>query len=82
MGKPKKICKGDSDYISILLNEYQACHRQRNHYASIRWTIGSLFLAASFVLYATSFDANLIDKKVEAKLTPKKVAEIFNNDKG
>lgn len=65
MGKPKKICKGDSDYISILLNEYQACHRQRNHYASIRWTIGSLFLAASFVLYATSFETNLIDKKVE-----------------
>lgn len=65
MCDPKNICEGSDIYIHILLNEYQACHRQRNHYASIRWTIGSLFLAASIVLYATSFEADLIDKKCE-----------------
>ena len=65
MCDPKKICKGDDNYISILLNEYQACHRQRNHYASIGWTIGSLFLGASIVLYAASFETYLIDKKSE-----------------
>ena len=40
--------------INILLNEYQACHRNRNHYDSVRWTIGSLFIGASLTLFGIS----------------------------
>jgi len=47
--------------LNIYLNEYQACYRQRNHYDSLSWTIGSLFIAASFTLFGFSFQEYLIN---------------------
>ncbi|NIO37996.1 hypothetical protein GTO27_09880 [Candidatus Bathyarchaeota archaeon] len=41
--------------IDVLLAEYQACHRNRNHYDSVRWTIGSIFMATSLALFGISF---------------------------
>lgn len=40
--------------INVWLNEYQACHRNRNHYDSVRWTIGSIFIGASLTLFGFS----------------------------
>ena len=42
--------------LNVLLNEYHACHRNRNHYDSIRWSIGSIFIAASLTVYGLSLD--------------------------
>ena len=39
-----------------LLEEYQACIQNRNHYDTIIWIIGSIFLAASLTLFGLSFD--------------------------
>jgi len=44
--------------IDIYLNEYQACHRNRNHYDSVRWSIGSIFIAASFTVFGFSLGQN------------------------
>jgi len=52
--------------IDILLNEYQACHRNRNHYDSVRWSIGSIFIAASFTVYGFSLGQQ--DKSVALAL--------------
>lgn len=41
--------------IDILVGEYQACHSNRNHYDSVRWTIGAIFIAASLTLFGISF---------------------------
>ncbi len=41
--------------IDVLLAEYQACHRNRNHYDSVCWTIGSIFIAISLTLFGISF---------------------------
>lgn len=41
--------------INIYLNEYQACHRNRDNYASIRWSVGSIFIAGSLTLVGLSF---------------------------
>ena len=41
--------------IDVLLAEYQACHRNRDHYDSVRWTIGSIFIATSLTLFGISF---------------------------
>ena len=45
----------DRNKINVLLEEYQACHRNRNHYDSLRWTIGSIFIATSLALFGLSF---------------------------
>lgn len=45
--------------IDILLNEYQTCHRNRNHYDSVRWTIGSIFIVASLTLFGLSLEKNV-----------------------
>lgn len=41
--------------VEVLLAEYHACHMNRNHYASVKWTIGSILIAASFTLLGISF---------------------------
>lgn len=41
--------------VEALLAEYQACHMNRDHYDSVRWTIGSIFIAASLTLFGISF---------------------------
>jgi len=46
--------KKESLQIDVLLNEYQACHRNRNHYDGVRWTIGSIFIGASLTLFGIS----------------------------
>jgi hypothetical protein len=46
--------------IDILLNEYQSCHRNRNHYDSVRWTIGSIFIVASLTLFGLSLDKPIV----------------------
>jgi hypothetical protein len=47
--------------IDVLLNEYQACHRNINHFDGVRWTIGSIFIGASLTLFGISFDKRLIE---------------------
>ncbi|MEM3448093.1 MAG: hypothetical protein QXP38_04320 [Nitrososphaerota archaeon] len=44
-----------NDKISVLLAEYQAAHMNRDHYDSMRWTIGSIFIASSLTLLGISF---------------------------
>lgn len=55
--------KTNTDYektqISILLGEYQACHRTRNHYDSVRWTIGTIFIGTSLGLFGLSASSNI-----------------------
>jgi len=41
--------------VEALLAEYHACHMNRDHYDSVRWTIGSIFIAASLTLFGISF---------------------------
>jgi hypothetical protein len=41
--------------VDVLIGEYQACHRNRNHYDSVGWTIGSIFIAVSLALIGFSF---------------------------
>jgi len=48
--------------VDILLEEYQACHTNRNHYDNIRWTIGSIFIAISLAIFGISFTAEVINK--------------------
>lgn len=46
---------GGDKQIDALLSEYEACHRNRNHYDSLRWTVGSILLVASLTLLGASF---------------------------
>lgn len=39
----------------ILLTEYQCAHANRDHYDSVRWTIGSIFIIASLTALAATF---------------------------
>jgi glucose uptake protein GlcU len=41
--------------VDVSIGEYQACHRNRNHYDSVEWTIGSIFIAVSLALIGFSF---------------------------
>jgi arginyl-tRNA--protein-N-Asp/Glu arginylyltransferase len=41
--------------FEIWLAEYAAANDTRAHYDSTRWLIGSIFIAASFTLFASSF---------------------------
>ena len=41
--------------IEVLLSEYHACHRTRDAYAKIRWSVGSIILATSLGLVGISF---------------------------
>ncbi|MDH5266766.1 MAG: hypothetical protein OEW62_03705 [Candidatus Bathyarchaeota archaeon] len=50
--------------IDIWLAEYQACHSNRNHYETIAWTIGSIFIVASFTLFGISFWEELANGSV------------------
>ena len=45
----------DKTKVEVLLAEYRACHMNRNNYDSVVWTIGSIFIAASFTLLGISF---------------------------
>jgi hypothetical protein len=38
------------DRIKALLEEYHDCHQTRDHYDSVRWTIGSIFIASGVLL--------------------------------
>jgi len=48
--------------VKALLAEYEACHTNRNHYDSVRWTIASLFIGFSLTTFGVSFlkEANTI----------------------
>lgn len=54
--------------IDALLVEYQACHRNRNHYDSVRWTIGSIFIATSLALFGISFLKEVRERFIEVIL--------------
>jgi hypothetical protein len=41
--------------IEVLLAEYDACHKNRDHYDIIRWTIASIFAGASIAIFGASF---------------------------
>jgi hypothetical protein len=58
MGVPKE------KKIDILLQEYQQTLSNRNHYHSIRWTMGTLFITATFSLFGASFLKELLDQPV------------------
>ena len=45
----------DKTNVEVLLTEYRACHMNRDHYESVKWMIGSIFIAASFTLLGISF---------------------------
>lgn len=40
--------------IESLLTEYRACHLNRSHYSSVRWSIGSIFIVGSLTLIGFS----------------------------
>lgn len=40
--------------LQILLAEYQACNMNRDHYDSVRWLIGSVFIGASLTAFGLS----------------------------
>jgi len=48
--------------VDVLLEEYQACHRNRNHYDSVRWTIGSIFIAISSAIFGVSLTKDVMDE--------------------
>ncbi len=52
--------------IDVLLAEYQASYMNRDHYDSLRWTIGALFIGASLATFGISF---LVQGFVEVFLT-------------
>lgn len=45
----------DSKKVDALLAEYEACHMNRDHYDSVRWTISSVLVGASLASFAISF---------------------------
>jgi len=45
-----------SDVLNALLAEYEACYKTRDHYDSVEWTIGSIFIASSLFLLGVSFE--------------------------
>jgi hypothetical protein len=47
--------------IDVFLNEYQACHRNKDHFDSVRWTIGSIFVGASLTLFGISFGKQVVE---------------------
>lgn len=54
--------------VDVLLTEYRACHLNRNHFANIKWIIGSIFIAASFALFGASFLEEVKKEVVEVWL--------------
>lgn len=62
MSEKEKDKIKNSERAKALLSEYQACHRNRNHYDSVRWTIGSIFIATSLALFGVSFWKEIIDE--------------------
>jgi hypothetical protein len=45
-----------SDVLHALMTEYDACFKAWDHYDSVEWTIGSIFIASSLFLLAVSFE--------------------------
>jgi len=41
--------------LNIWLTEYTAANSTRDHYDSTRWLVGSIFIAAIFTMFASSF---------------------------
>lgn len=56
----------DQNQVEIWLAEYQACQETRNHYDSVRWIIGSIFIGASLTLFGISFGTSFIEVVVSA----------------
>jgi len=50
--------------LDILLVEYQCAHMNRDHYDSVRWTIGSIFIIASL----TAFGASLVESVTQTQV--------------
>jgi hypothetical protein len=48
-----------SDRIRALLVEYDACYKTRDHYETVQWTIGSIFIAGSLILLGASFQIRI-----------------------
>jgi hypothetical protein len=47
------------DNLQVLLASYQAAIMSRDHYDSVRWTIGSVFIGAELATYGISFLSTL-----------------------
>jgi len=41
--------------VDVLLAQYQACNATRDHYDSVRWIMGSIFIGASLAALSMSF---------------------------
>ncbi|MCK5626840.1 hypothetical protein KAI23_02605 [Candidatus Bathyarchaeota archaeon] len=48
-----------NDRKDVLLAQYQACNTTRDHYDTIRWLIGSIFIGASLTIFGISFTTPL-----------------------
>jgi hypothetical protein len=49
------------EVIDALLAEYNACHKTRDHYELIQWSIGSIFIASALLLLGVSFQIPKVD---------------------
>ena len=54
--------------IDVLLNEYQACYRDRNHFDGLIWTIGGVFAALSLASVSASFLQGIAMKPLEVNV--------------
>jgi hypothetical protein len=54
--------------VDILLAEYQAAHMNRDHYDSVRWTMGSIFIVGSLTLFGISFAEPVVGMPLQVGL--------------
>jgi hypothetical protein len=45
--------------VDALLTEYSACYKTRDHYESMQWTIGSIFIVGALVILGGSFQIKI-----------------------
>jgi hypothetical protein len=64
----RKNPKIGRNVLRTLLEEYDACHVNRNHYDQTRWIIGSIFIVSSFTLVSASFLAPAVNYRVSTGL--------------
>lgn len=55
MKKDASLNDFEKKRVDVLLAEYRACYKNRDHYESVKWTIGAIFIAASLTLFGISF---------------------------
>jgi hypothetical protein len=59
---------GGKRQLEIWLAEYAAANSTRDHYDGTRWLIGSIFIAAIFTLFASSFLDQVARNNIASKL--------------